>query len=104
MLICTLEAKMRELNKIVIPKVSANWVDVAYALGYEIHTVKSIRDNHNGSARKCCRELFEDWLTTSNGARPKTWQTLLDCLKDVEELASATKDITDNLIQMDSQM
>ena len=93
---------MHDLNRIVVPKVAAEWEKVAYALHYKIPAVQCIRRNHNGDARGCCEELFEDWLTTSNGANPKIWQTLLDTLNEIEELASVTREITDQLIQMDS--
>ena len=94
---------MHQLNRIVIPKVSAEWEDIAYALEYEIATVRHIRNKHKEIPKKCCKELFEDWLATDNGVKPKIWQTLLDKLKEVDELHSITEDISDVLIQMDSQ-
>ena len=94
---------MRDLNKIVVPKISAEWEDVAYELEYDISTVKNIRNKHK-DPKKCCKELFEDWLATDNGVKPKTWQTLLDKLKEIEELYGVTKDIKGKLIQMDSQV
>ena len=95
---------MRILNKIVIPKVSAEWEDIAYELEYEISTVRSIRNKHKEDPTKCCKELFEDWLTTDNGAKPKMWKTLLDKFKEIENLSSVTGDITERLIEMDSQV
>ena len=92
---------MRVLNKIVIPRVSAEWEDIAYELEYEISTVRNIRNKHKENPKKCCKELFEDWLTTDNGAKPKIWQTLLDKLKEIEELSSVTENITERLIEMD---
>ena len=94
---------MHDLNRIVVPKVSALWKDVAYALHYKVSTVKSINSNHSGNPTQCCRELFEDWLSTSNGATPKTWRTLLYSLKEIEELAAATKEIIEELIQQNPQ-
>ena len=94
---------MHSLNKIVTPKVSSEWEYMAYALKYEISTVKSIRYNHKGDPKRCCQELFEDWLTTSNGVKPKTWKTLLGQLIEVKELVSAAEKIKEELIQMDLQ-
>lgn len=94
---------MHELNKTVIIKVSAEWEDVAYALEYKISTVKHIRNKHNGDPKKCCKELFEDWLTTSNGAKPKIWKTLLDKIKEIDTLDSAAKEITEKLIKKNLQ-
>ena len=93
---------MHDLNRIVVPKVSAAWEDIAYALKYEISTVQAIRSSHREIPKKCCRQLFENWLSTPNGAKPKIWQTLLDKLKEIEMLHEVTKEITGKLIQMDS--
>ena len=80
---------MDDLSKIVVPKISADWEDVAYALRYEIPIVKLIQNKHNNNPKKCCKELLTDWLMTNNGATPKIWSTFLDKLKKVEELAAA---------------
>ena len=96
-----LEPLMHDINRIVVPKVSAEWEDIAYALQYEIPTVKHIRNKHKENPKKCCKELFEDWLTTDNGAKPKIWQTLLDKCKEIEDLQSITDDIIKKLNQMD---
>ena len=94
---------MHDLNRIVVPKVSAEWEDIAYALQYDIPTVEKITENNKGNPTKCCKELFKNWLVTGNGAKPKIWQTLLDKLKEIEELHGVTEDITEKLIQLDSQ-
>ena len=91
---------MRDLNKIVVPKVSAEWEDIALALDYGISYIKKISLEHK-DPKKCCRALFKDWLETSNGAEPKIWQTLLDKLKEIEEFHAIAKDIIEKLIQID---
>ena len=88
---------MSDLLRMVVPRISPFWEDVAYALHYRISIVESIGTKHNSDPKKCCRELFKDWLTTNNGAAPKTWLTLLDRLKEVEELAPATEVIMKEL-------
>ena len=65
---------MHDLNRIVVQKVSTTWEDIAYALEYEISAVEEISEKHT---KKCCKELFKNWLATSNGVGPKIWQTLL---------------------------
>ena len=96
---------MHHLINIVIPKVSSEWEYLAYALWYDISTVKRIRNNHNGDAKECCKELFEDWLSTSNGAVPKIWETLLGRLIEVKKFdVSVAGEIKEELIlQIDSQ-
>ena len=88
---------MGDINKIVIPKILAEWEYVAYALHYKIPTVKAIKAKCNDNPKKCCKELFEDWLSTNHGASPKTWSTLLDKLKKVEDLAAARDEIMEEL-------
>ena len=63
--------------------------------------VDKIRQKHKDDPRKCCRELFIDWLSTNNGARPKIWSILLHKLKKVEELTAAREEIMEELIKSD---
>lgn len=92
-----LEPEMADLSKFVIPRIKAEWEDVAFALRYKIVTVNAIKEKHNEDPKKCCRELFIDWLSTSHGVGPKTWSTLLDKLKEVEDLSAATQEIIKEL-------
>ena len=88
---------MRDINKIVVPQIQADWEDVAYALDYKISTVRTIKVKYNGDPEKCCKELFTDWLSTDCGAGPKTWSTLVDKLKDVTNLVRVTEEIVDKI-------
>ena len=88
---------MADINKIVIPRIQAEWEAVAYALHYKIAEVKAIKEDNRNYSKKCCQELFVDWLSTDHGAGPKTWATLLDKLNDVEDLAAATDEIVNEL-------
>ena len=88
-----LEPEMADINNIVIPRIKAEWEDVAYALRYKIVIVNAIKEKHHDNPKKCCRELFIDWLSTSHGVSPKTWSTLLDKLKEVDDLSAAIKEI-----------
>ena len=91
---------MWQLNKIVVPIVMAHWKDVAYnSLHFDIHEVEAIEAKHNNS-REFCRELLKDWLTTNNGITPKTWQTLLKQLKEVEELAASVEKIEEQILSL----
>ena len=88
---------MENINKIVIPRIQAEWEDVAHALDYEIAKVNSIKTKHNNIPKRCCRDLFIDWLSTDRGASPKTWLTLLEKLKEIDDLSSATNDIINKI-------
>ena len=91
-----LEPEMADINKIVIPRIQAEWEDVAYALCYKITEVQDIRAKYKNS-KKCCQILFEDWLSTDHGASPKTWSTLLDKLSKVKDLIAARNEIMNEL-------
>ena len=86
---------MRDLNRIVVPRIQACWRDVAYALHYKVSTLDSIEAKHNKDPKKCCQGLFEDWLRTDHGekAGPRTWSTLVRVLAEVEELTVAREEI-----------
>ena len=87
---------MFDLTKIVISKIMNEWEYIAEALQYDLATIKAIKDKQHEDPKKCCREFFRDWLMTNNGAKagPKVWSTLLDALKQVNEIsADITKDI-----------
>ena len=88
---------MVDLNEIVVPRIMAEWDDVAYALGYEIHLVKYIEEKHNNNPKKCCKELLIDWLITDHGASPKVWSTLVARLKKVGDLVRAREQIVEEV-------
>ena len=88
---------MGKINSIVVPRIQADWEDVAWALCYEIPTVKTIKAKCNENPKKCCKELFIDWLSSDHGVGPKTWSTLVEKLKEIEDLAAATNEITNEL-------
>ena len=88
---------MADILKIVIPKIAAQWEDVAYALRYKIETVYIIKEKHNGEPKACSRGLFIDWLSTNHGAEPKLWSVLLEKLGEIEELKTAAEEIEKEL-------
>ena len=87
---------MIHLIKFVIPKIQAVWDDVAFALKYEFHTVRAIQEKHHEDPKKCCKWLLGDWLTTGNGKSPKTWSTLLDALRGLDDLTSVIHEIEED--------
>ena len=96
MFITPVEPKMFDLSKIVIPKIMNRWEYIADALYYDLPVIETIKEKKRGDPKECCRELFRNWLITNNGADagPKVWSTLIDRLKQVDEIATdITKDI-----------
>ena len=85
---------MWQINKIVVEEIMTSWEDVAYSLEYKIEEVHAIKSYCREDPKKCCKKLFEDWLSTSNGTSPKTWKTLLNTLKTrVNGLTAAAEKI-----------
>ena len=52
---------------------------------------------HRGDPKQCCTALIEDWISTDNGVKPKTWNKLIEVLSEIDELALATKQIKEAL-------
>ena len=94
---------MFDLVNIVIPKMMNEWMYIAYAMRYDLAVIRSIKENGGDNPKKCCEEFFMNWLTTNNGAEagPKTWLTLLDVLKEIDDIADDIKeDISKEVLQL----
>ena len=89
---------MWDLNKIVIPRIMAEWRKVAYSMRFDLHFISAIeQDSRN--VQECCDKLFTNWLTTNNGPTPKTWKTLLEKIEDVDDLVRASEEIKEDLLK-----
>ena len=103
MYLTSLEPEMVDLTNIVIPKIMNKWEYIAEAFRYDLAIIDTIKDRGFRDPEKCCREFFKDWLTTKNGAKagPKVWSTLLDILKQSNEIADdIVEDIIAKVIQL----
>ena len=89
---------MREVTRIIIPKVKAQWKELAYCMMYSVGDVDGF-DTEGRNLTECCNKLFSNWLTTNHGPTPKTYQTLLKYIKDVDYLTSASEEIEEELIK-----
>ena len=90
---------MKLMHKHVIPRISAEWETVAVFLEYSIPMKKMISRVNRGLPRDCCTALLEDWITTDNGVKPKTWEKLVEVLNEISSLAVVTKQIKQCLCQ-----
>ena len=76
----------------------AYWKDVAYiSLQYDVPKVRAIEEKHKSDPKKCCQELFEEWVCMRRTGDLKTWITLLTRLKEVEELTAVVEEISEEL-------
>jgi len=89
---------MWELKEIVIPKIKAEWNDLAYCMRYKPEEVEGFRKDSRDLS-ECCEKLFTDWLRTSHGPTPKTYQTLLKYIKKIDKLTAVSKTIEEDLIK-----
>ena len=92
------DAEMWPLIQFVVPKVMAKWDDLAYCMGYKPLTVEAIK-KESKDLKECCKSLFSNWLVTSHGPVPKSYQTLLNYIKKIEELTAVSELIEKQLIQ-----
>lgn len=92
------EVQMHELNKIVIPKIKAEWEDLAYCMRYEPKDVESFRADSQDVKQRCKKLLF-NWITTDHGPKPKNYQTLLNHIEEVDDLVNESEVIKKELIK-----
>ena len=93
------EPSLKWMHKIVVPNISFCWKKVADFLEYAIPKRKEIEERQRGDPTKCCVELLEDWLSTDNGVKPKTWSKLLSLLKEITELRNISLTIEKQLLE-----
>ena len=88
---------MKDLIINVIPLLKAEWEDVAFILDYKAAAINSIKQSHHNDPKKCCRELFMDWLETKHGVSPKNWGTLLNTIAESDDFTKTVEDILEQL-------
>jgi len=76
-----LEPTMKQLHKLVIPKIVSNWQEIAGFLDYTGPTISAIHKSCNEDDWDCCVEMLRDWLSTENGCAPKVWHTLMERMR-----------------------
>ena len=97
-LILLTEVQMHELNEIVIPKIMANWEDLAYCMRYKPSDVKGFKADSR-DLKECCKKFFLNWITTNHDPKSKTYQALLNYIDKVNDLTTVSEAIRKELIQ-----
>lgn len=90
------QPKMWELIKIVVPRIHAEWKSLAYCMRYDIGEVESFKEE---SSKACTVSLLANWLSTNHGPTPKTYKTLLQHIKRIDDLVAVSKEIEMELIK-----
>lgn len=88
---------MKQLVRDVVPRISADWKQLAFMLEFDISRVNIIKQKGRDDPESCCCELLCEWLNTDNGIKPKNWTTLLTALKQIKKLASVIDEIEKDL-------
>ena len=88
---------MKQLMEIVIPRVAADWKQLAFMLEFDISRVNIIKQKGRDDPESCCCELLYEWLDSDHGIKPKNWTTLLTALKQIKKLTSVINEIEKDL-------
>ena len=89
---------MFELTEIIIPKIKDEWERLAYCMRYTTQDTKGFKKDAQDSA-ECCKSLLDNWISTGHGPKPKTYQTLLNYIKKIDNLTSASEAVEKELIK-----
>ncbi|XP_065900647.1 uncharacterized protein [Dysidea avara] len=73
---------MELMQKYVIPNLAEHWSAISDFLEYPLQVKKKFSYGH---AKDCVRALLEDWISTDNGRKPKTWPMFLQVLNEFGE-------------------
>ena len=93
-----IDAQMFELIEIVAPKIKAEWESLAFCMRYTPADVAAFKKDAK-DLKECCGNLFNNWVTTGHGPKPKTYQTLLKHIKKIDNLTAASEAIEKDLIE-----
>ena len=70
-------------------------------MNYEPNDVTAFKRNSQSDdiVHECSVKLFAHWLESNHDPKPKTYQCLLNYIKEVHELKAASEEIEEELIQ-----
>ena len=70
-------------------ELSDRWVEVGDLLGLSSSRLGGIKEQNQGNAEMCCREVLLDWLKMDKCSYPVNWAGMLRLLKNVKLSALA---------------
>ena len=87
-----------EQRMFIVDDMAHRWKQVGHALKFSQPDIENIEITCRGDVVTCCGKLFAQWLggyANDKDSRPKTWETLLDVMRDarLEALADKLKTI-----------
>ena len=66
----------------IITEVAAEWEDMARSLDFSDAEVRNNSRDYGNSVELACTNVFAKWLE-GNHKKPVTWQTVIDCLREL---------------------
>ena len=73
---------MKTMYKHVVSRLSPYWTTVGDYLEYSVVERNSFRAANNN---KSLTALLENWISTNNGRKPKTWPTFIKVLEELDQ-------------------
>ena len=88
---------LKDLQKIVVPKVTAKWYELGIALlpNSCIAKLDEICENYSNNCQKCCLMMIHHWLKTTPSA---TWSDILLALR------SSALELTENAEKIEMEI
>ena len=65
--------------------VAPHWKKFATALCFNQARIKSVEMGSHYQPEDACREIFSSWLDGVHDLKPVTWNSLIQCLKELKE-------------------
>ena len=85
-----IEPKMKHLHELVIPKIYTDWEQVVDCLSESLYIMEIIKKDRTCEyPMQCCEDMLRDWLSTEDSLHPCNWKTLIDKLKEIQQLSAA---------------
>ena len=66
----------------VMEEISADWEKIALALHFSGGVIRAVRESEHFQVERACRTILHRWLD-GQGLQPVTWDTLVECLEDI---------------------
>ena len=82
---------MKNLHELVIPKIYSHWKEVASCLSYSLEAMD--KNSTSEYPMQCCEDLLRDWLCTDDSVHPRSWEALINSLKQVQQLNAIAEQI-----------
>ena len=83
--------RLQDIEEQVVPKVAADWEQLAIYLGVEPALLGNIKKNNSCECREGCRDMLCRWIESKRGTgrQPRTWDSVVRAIRRMgrEDLA-----------------